>query len=218
MTSNYAPLGTGIQQEAVVYPNEFIAETSSIVKLPGGVVLANGARARDIRAGEILARLTADVVGVGSSGQYIARKSTELAASAADAATSITVKNAHPFAAGDTIVIDDGSNPSDAEVIASIDYATNVITLAGTLSGGTNPLPANSKVSVTASGQGTAVGVAGERFTHPIVRTGLLGRTSLIIEGLLKKSRVYGFDTQAATDLSGTDVIAPEGTLVRINK
>lgn len=213
--TEFGPLAQGIQNEAVEYPNEFVAETNSLVKLPGGVILANGSRARDVRAGDILARLTGTVSGVGTSGQYIVRKSAELAADAADGVSTITVDNPHPFAIGDTIVIDDGSNASDAEVITDINYTTGVITISGTLSGGTNPLPSGSRVYVSASGQGTAVGIAGERYTHPTTRAGVTGRTSMFIGGLFKKSKVYGFDTKAETDLASTDVASSQGTLVR---
>lgn len=216
--TNFHPLTVGIQQDPIEYPNEILGEMNSAVKLPGGVILANGARCRDIRVGELLARLTGDVVGVGLTGQYIARKAAQLTVAAAMGATSFTVGNPWPFSIGDTVVIDDGSNAADAVVITDINYTTGVITTAA-LANGTNPLPIGSKVTVTASGQSTAVGIAAERYSYPSTRTGLNGRTSMYIEGIFKKWRLYnGIDTAAVSDLNAVDIIAPEGTLVRISK
>jgi len=206
------PLDTGFAQDAISYPNEILAASPG-TKLPGGVVLANGARARSVRVGDILAKLSADVTGVGLAGQYIVSKCSELAVAAADAASSITVDDAHPFAIGDTITIDDGSNASTPAVITAINYTTNVITVAVT--GGTDPLPINSKVSVTASEQDTAIGIAANRWEA----TGLedvTGRTSMYIAGEFKKANLYNLTTSANTELAGVTVSSNGGDIYRI--
>ena len=214
----YPTQGQGIVSDDIEYPDEILVSTQGAEKAPGGVIIAAGSRSRDIRIGEILARLTADVTNVGDSGQYIARKSTELAATAAEGQGDLTVDDAHPFVAGDTILILDGT----AEVIQSINYTTNVITIVGNITAdGTDPRTLNGRVSVTASGQRNTNGIAGQRYTHnTALGSTVTGRCSMYTAGLfrlakLKGSGAVGLDTAARAAFAGTDQILAQETAVR---
>lgn len=200
--------------------DEIRAEMNSMVKMPGGAVIAVGERSRSIRPGEILARLSADVAGVGLANQYIARKSTELAAQAEAGATSIIVDDAHPFAVGDTITIGAAAD----EVISSVDYDTNTIGLATTLSA---QVLVNARVHVNASGQNAAVGIAATRFTKrsyadnvPATTGQALGAMSYFTEGTFYLNKLHGsgdgLDTQASSELGAERMTSNYGTLVRV--
>lgn len=218
--NSYIPVrGIGMVQDPVQYPNEFIAEMNSLILLPGGGIFACGERAGEIYPGSVLARLTADVAGVGEAGQFIARKSALLTATAAMGANTLTVANPSMFKPGDTIVVDDGVDPADAEVISSVNLETGVITIVGTLSGSaTDPLPIGSRVGVAASGQDTAYGLSRTRYhinrEHPVV-----GQAAIIIGGIFVKNKLIGWDAAAATTLGAVDITgAVQGTLVNIKR
>ncbi len=219
----FPPLGQGIVNEAIVEPDEILASTSGSEKLPGGVIIGGGVRVRETRVGEILARLTADVVDVGDLGQFIPRKSTENSATVATGQADVTVDDAHPFAVGDVILVDDGADAMDAATISAINYVTNVITVSANFANGTNPQPVNSRVSVIASGQQNANGIAAERYTPNVTLTGITGRTSMYIGGLFKlaqlKGSADGLDTHARSAFAAAtaeDITAPEGSVVRV--
>jgi hypothetical protein len=219
-------LAVGLGESPIVDVPEIVANTAGLEDLPGGAVIAPG-NTREVRVGELLARLSGAIVGLGEVGHYVPRKSTELAVAAADGVTTITVDDAHPFVVGDVIVIDDDSNASDAETISAINYETNVITISA-LSGGTNPLPVNSRVYVTTNGLGTAVGIAAVRHTpnaeatagFPAAQQNLYGRVKMFIKGTFYKNKLHGsadgVDTQGDTDLGGKDVVSSYGTLYTI--
>lgn len=181
-------------------PNEILAIAPG-TKLPGGVIY-DPALTRSVRTGQILARNSL-------TGLYLPIKATEAAALAASGASEITVKDAHPFVAGDVIAF--GGTANDA-TIASVNYDTNVITIVGTLSAN---VADNEAISVEANDVGVAVGIAAERWNPTsVVSSG--GKGSMYIAGTFKKWRLYGLVTAASSALGGSDVLAPEGTLYRI--
>lgn len=217
MTSGFPPLGQGVINEAIIYPDEILASMQGLEKLPGGVIIGDGSRTRPVRVGEILAQLTADVPNVGDDNTYIPRKATELAATAAEGQSDLTVDDSWPFEVGDTITIMDGSN----EVIASINRSTHVITIVGNITtDGTDPRELNARVWVPASGQWRTDCIAGERYTPSATLSGITGRVSVYIGGLFKlaklKGSASGLDVAARAALNGQDIAAPEGTLVRV--
>lgn len=227
MTSSFPPLGQGVVNTPIVTPDEILASVSGAEKLPGGVIVGVGARTREVRIGEILARLTADVTDVGNSGHFIPRKSTEAAASVATGQADVTVDDAHMFVVGDTILVDDGVSAMTVEIISAINYVTNVITVSTNFDGGTNPSPIGSRVSVTASGQNNSNGIAGERYTPNSALGSVTGRASMYTAGLFKLPKLKGSGRTTAAGLDGAaraafaapianDVTAPEGLLVRV--
>lgn len=219
MPLNGIPIGRiGQIQDPVVYAAEFIAEMESLVMLPGGGILASGARVGRVYPGTVLSRLTADVAGVGKSGQFIPRKSALLTVAAVDGAASIFVDNPGAFSAGDSIIVDDGSDASDAETITSVDLVTGEIVTGTTISGGTNPLPIGSKVTVAASGQATAFGLARTRVGPPVVGHPMVAQLAIVIGGIFYKSKLLGWDAAAATTLGAVDIVSAMGTLVNIKR
>lgn len=217
MTSSFPPLGQGIVNTPIVTPDEILASMQGLEKLPGGVIIGDGSRTRPVRIGEILAQLTADVANVGDDNTYIPRKATELAATAAEGQSDLTVDDSWPFEVGDTITIMDGSN----EVIASINRSTHVITIVGNITAdGTDPRSLNGRVWVPTSGQSRVDGIAGERYTPNTSLSNITGRVSMYIGGLFKlaklKGSASGLDVAALAALEGILVNAPEGTLVRV--
>lgn len=88
-------------------------------KAPAGFNVAGGSRA--IRQGDILAFDAAN-----AAKNLIVLKATRLTAAITNASTTITVRDAHPFAVGDTIDFETGASA----VATAINYDTNVITVA----------------------------------------------------------------------------------------
>jgi len=216
MTSAWPYNAAGGQQEiAIENSNEILASTSGLEKLPGGVIVAHSLE-REIRVGEILARLSAAVTGLGEIGQVVPRKSTEAAAVAAIGTQFVIVDDAHPFVVGDTLKF--GGTAAD-EVISAINYTTGRIDLATTLSA---EVGLNERVYVDTAGMKDAVGIAAERFTPVSGAAGIAhGRVSMYIGGLFKLAKLHGggaggLDTAAITDLGAVMITAGEGTLARI--
>ena len=105
------------------------------IKYPAGLQVASGERG--IRSGDILAKDTS------KTGDYaVVCKITKLAAAAASGATALTVDDAHPFEAGDSIVVASQA----ARTIGSVNYGTNVITITSGLASS-----ASNNVTVSAS-------------------------------------------------------------------
>lgn len=208
---------SGGQQEIPVdYPDEIIASTSGLEKLPGGGIIAIE-NTREVRIGELLARLSADVAGLGKAGQLVPRKSGEAAALATSGAQFIMMKDPHPFVVGDTLTF---GGTADNEVITAINYETGRVDLATTLSAN---VAANERVYVNANGLGTAVGVAAERVTPVAETIGIAaGRVSLYIGGLFYANKIKGglagggLDTAAIASLGAVVQASPVGSLARI--
>ncbi len=221
MPSRFPPLGSGFFEIPVNDAPEILALAPGEM-IPGGAIIAVDA-VREIRVGELLARLTADVAGLGSEGQYIARKSTEAAALSSTGANTVTVDDAHPFEVGDTLEFTGGA---DDEVVESIDYDTNIITIVGTISGA--DVDPNDRVFVTADGQGTAVGIAAVRYTPNstltdgaiVAQQDIFGKVAMYVAGSFKKNKLHGsadgVDVQGDTDLGGYDIIGNHELIYRI--
>jgi hypothetical protein len=222
-TVSFPNNAVGYMTLPVVHPDEILASMSGLEKLPGGTIIANGVRSRPIRVGEMLALLTGTVAGVGASGQWIARKSTELAVQFVPSASpqAISVDDAHMFAIGDTVTV--GANAPD--VITGIDYDANTITTIAT--GGANPTLVNVRVHVDGNGQNATNGIAANRFTPSSiseVAEATWGQVSVYIGGLFKRQFLRGsgdgLDVAAALALGAINQpggqAATGGTLVRV--
>lgn len=194
MVQRFPNQGVGIQNVPIELPNEILASTSGLEKMPGGVTIGAGVRSRLIRAGEILARLGGDVADVGVEGDFIARKSTELTASCATGQAEAVVDDASPFEIGDTILVDDGASAMDPAVILAIDRDTNTITVAVDFANGTNPNPIDARVSVVANGQNDAHGIAATKYTPNAAIPDISGRVSVYTAGLFKLAALHGSD------------------------
>ncbi len=223
MVQRFPNQGVGIQNVPIELPNEILASTSGLEKMPGGVTVGAGVRSRLIRAGEVVARLGADVVGVGVEGDFIARKSTELTATVATGQPVAVVDDSSPFEIGDTILLDDGVSAMDATVILAIDRDTNAITVAVDFTGGTNPSPIDSRLSVVASGQNDAHGIAATKYTPNAAIPDISGRLSVYTAGLFKLAALHGSDlgldttARAAFDApAANDQILAQETAVRV--
>lgn len=186
-------------------PNEILA-LAPATSLPGGVLFAP-TLTREVRVGEILAQ---DSV----SKFYLPRKSTEANGLSASGQNLLTVDDAHMFEVGDTLSF--GGTAADNDVV-SINYETNVITLAANLSAN---VADRERVFVDSNGVGTAVGIASVRWTPRPEVAIEAGKGAMYIAGTFKKWRLHGsadgVDTQANTDLGGVTIQAPEGALYRI--
>lgn len=223
MVQRFPNQGIGIQNVPIELPNEILASTSGLEKMPGGATVGAGVRSRLIRAGEIVARLGGDVDGVGVEGDFIARKSTELTATVATGQAVALVDDVSPFEVGDLVLLDDGSSPMDATVILSIDRVTNEITVAVDFTGGTNPHPIDARLSVVANGQNDAHGIAATKYTPNADIPGISGRISVYTAGLFKLTKLHGSDlgldttARAAFDAPVVnDQILAQETAVRV--
>lgn len=207
---------SGGQQEIPVdYPDEIIASTSGLEKLPGGGIIGIE-NTIEVRVGEVLARLSADVAGVGESGQLIPRKATEAAALANSGQKEVVFKDAHNFKVGD--VCGFGGTAND-NAIASIDYDTNTVTFVDNLSAN---VAKDEAIAVETNGQNSAIGIAAERVTPLADTIGIAaGRVSVYIGGLFYKNKIKGgagegLDTAAASALGAVNIASPVADLVRI--
>lgn len=77
-----------------------------------------------------------------------------LTADSGGTSDTVEVKNAKPFKVGDAITIgdDDGSGGDETEVILSIDYANNILTMTGNITGNFT-LNKNAEIWVTDGGE-----------------------------------------------------------------
>lgn len=125
--------------------------TEGSMKLPGGAVVKGGSRG--IRSGDLLA-YTDITAGDGVHLQVC--KYTLV--TAASGASDISVLDAHPFEVGDNISIG-----SDDEVIQSINYETNVITIVSTATVAADDVVVPSS---TTTEEDHAVAIAGVPLVH----------------------------------------------------
>ena len=110
------PVGEGESLPAVLYNTQFLQ------KIPAGFPTLEGGRS--IRAGDFLA-----FHSTGTNRMLVVCKSTLLAAAVGANAGSITVRDAHPFAVGDIINLDELT--TEDITITAINYETNVLTVSG---------------------------------------------------------------------------------------
>ncbi len=124
-------------------------DRSGLQLYPGGIRIVQAGRA--VREGDPIA------IDSGSL-QGLVAKYSQLSATSAMDDTTIVVDDAHPFEVGDSCTLDDGAS-QEVVVIASIDYATNIITMATgvVLAAG---FFADDHLSVITANRDEAVGIA----------------------------------------------------------
>ena len=135
-----------------------------------------------------------------ASGKYCPLKRTVLAADASTSDTEVVVDDARFFKAGDPIKVSD----ADADVVSSIDYDTNTITLVTGLSG---DVSTDEVVIATGAlaGAETAVGILDEFVDLEDAQTQVVGdRQSgkLIVQGFVLDAMVLGDLAAARADTS----------------
>jgi hypothetical protein len=154
---------------------------------------ANTSYPYELQAGCLMAVITA-------SGKYCPLKRTVLAADASTSDTEVVVDDARFFKAGDPIKVSD----ADADVVDSIDYDTNTITLVTGLSG---DVSTDEVVVATGAlaGAETAVGILDEFVDLEDAQTQVVGdRQSgkLIVQGFVLDAMVLGDLAAARADTS----------------
>ena len=113
--------------DAGMTPRQFLMETHNVVVLPGPTVLdvtnaydgANTGRVDELRAGQLMAQITA-------SEKWLPVKRTVVVGSGT--LTALVVRNAAAFQVGETISV----GADTGIVITAIDYATNTLTITST--------------------------------------------------------------------------------------
>lgn len=115
--------------DAGTTPRQFLLTTHDVVELPGPTVLdhvnsydgANTGRTDELRAGQLMAQITA-------SKKWVPVKRTRVKTGTTGTVTALTVDNAANFQVGETISV----GADTGLVISAIDYATNTLTIPST--------------------------------------------------------------------------------------
>jgi hypothetical protein len=165
-------------------PYEVLMDTRGLTK-HDGIVLADS---QEILVGDLVAKV---------SGYFQLRKSTLLTVAGANMDTEIEVEDARAWKVGDAITVVGES----ADVVADVDYDTNIITLTTGLTdtraigvrvhSPTND--ANKAVGIWAEGGGYRV-VGGKSFNEYI---------AIAVTGNFQADKIRNFDADARTDLGG---------------
>ncbi len=199
MAQNTTPLSASGQKDiAITRPPNILESMRGLISEVGGVTWTPGER--ETPMGAIMARQS-------TTERYQERKSTELAVAGANMDTTITVDNARPFRAGEAVTVVGES----ADVIASVDYDLNTITL-------TTGLTATRAIDVRVFRAdltlGTAVGILMETVPGTNSVRGSIPDATAVMqvdmahEGMFKLLALVaeGLDVQARADLNADNI------------
>lgn len=172
---------TGLRSEQIV-GYEVLHDTIGLLR-GDGIVPANS---RKVRVGDLVAKNS-------STGKFQVRKSTEMRVQGVNTDTVIAVVDSHPWTVGDAIIVVGES----ADVVSSVDYDLNTITL---VTGLTGTRAVGVVVETTTNNQDDAVGI---HIGWDIDSKDYDQTIAPAYRGNFLYDKIRNFDAAARTDLGG---------------